>query len=98
MFVFVVAFQASNISAIILSSQTMDTTLVAMFKKSFALQIYPAFGGTSTADGVRCTLDSIHFCDTLTRCKAIRPLEIHTSFPLDLSSFCASLFPWATSI
>jgi hypothetical protein len=76
MFVFVVAFQASNISAIILSSQTMDTTLgmsrmliqshvlstspqtipsstVALFKKSVALEIYPTFGGTSTADGVR---------------------------------------------
>jgi hypothetical protein len=52
MIVFVVAFQASNISAIILSSQTMDTTLVAMFKKSVALEIYPNFGGTSTADGV----------------------------------------------
>ena len=52
MIVFVVAFQASNISAIILSSQTMDTTLVAMFKRSVALQIYPNFGGTSTADGV----------------------------------------------
>ena len=50
MVVFVVAFQASNISAIILSSQTMDTTLVALFKKSFALQIYPSFGG------VRCSL------------------------------------------
>jgi hypothetical protein len=49
MVVFVVAFQASNISAIILSSQTMDTTLVALFKKSFALQIYPSFGG------VRCS-------------------------------------------
>jgi hypothetical protein len=52
MIVFVVAFQASNISAIILSSQTMDTTLVAMFKRSVALEIYPNFGGTSTADGV----------------------------------------------
>ncbi len=53
MIVFVVAFQASNISAIILSSQTMDTTLVAMFKKSVALEIYPSFGGTSTIDGVQ---------------------------------------------
>lgn len=53
MFIFVVAFQASNISAIILSSQTMDTTLVAMFKKSVALEIYPSFGGTSTSDGVQ---------------------------------------------
>ena len=53
MIVFVVAFQASNISAIILSSQTMDTTLVALFKKSFALEIYPSFGGTSSADGVQ---------------------------------------------
>ncbi len=53
MVVFVVAFQASNISAIILSSQTMDTTLVALFKKSFALEIYPSFGGTSSADGVQ---------------------------------------------
>jgi hypothetical protein len=53
MIVFVVAFQASNISAIILSSQTMDTTLVAMFKKSVALEIYPSFGGTSTSDGVQ---------------------------------------------
>jgi hypothetical protein len=53
MVVFVVAFQASNISAIILSSQTMDTTLVAMFKRSVALEIYPTFGGTSSANGVQ---------------------------------------------
>ena len=46
-------YQASNISAIILSSQTMDTTLVALFKKSFALEVYPSFGGTSSADGVQ---------------------------------------------
>jgi hypothetical protein len=62
MLVFVVAFQASNISAIILSSQTMDTTLVALFKKSFALELYPSFGGSSTADGVRDTRVSFIFC------------------------------------
>jgi hypothetical protein len=53
MVVFVVAFQASNISAIILSSQTMDTTLVALFKKSFALEMYPSPGAISTADGMQ---------------------------------------------
>jgi len=43
MVMLIICLQASNISAIIISAQTMDFTLVAIYK-SCALEFYPSFG------------------------------------------------------
>jgi len=39
-----ICLQSMNIAAIIISAQTMDATLIAVFKWTCALEVYPHFG------------------------------------------------------